>query len=376
MKVLYAATVYSHFCEFHLPYMKEFKERGYEVHVVGHDNLGEKNGLKLQNVDKNYDIPFTRSPLTTDNLKAYKQLKEIIKKEKYDIIVCNTPMGGILTRLAARKLRKNGTKVYYIAHGFHFYSDAPKKNWLVFYPIEKFFGYLTDELITITKEDFDLASKKFKCPVSRIHGIGVDANRYFAVDTLEKAELRKQMGYNESQKLILCIGEFNDNKNQIMAVDMMKDVAVKYPDALLLFAGTGPNKEMLEAKIKEYAIEKNIEFLGYCTHLQDYQHIVDMVISCSKREGLPLNIVESMLSKNPVVVASNRGHRELVKNGQNGYVVPVGDSSSMAKHIIEIFDDSEKSEAFGNKGNEMAQLYTCQNVKNELIKIFFDEEKQ
>ncbi|MFR8625105.1 MAG: glycosyltransferase [Ruminococcus sp.] len=74
-----------------------------------------------------------------NNIIAYKQLKKIIDEGHYDVVHCNTPMGGIVTRLAARNARKHGTKVYYTAHGFHFYKGAPKKNWIVFYPIEKFF---------------------------------------------------------------------------------------------------------------------------------------------------------------------------------------------------------------------------------------------
>ena len=130
-----------------------------EVHVAARDNLAEKNGLKLDFAEKVFDVPFSRSPKSKDNIKAYKQLKKIIDEGQYDVIHCNTPMGGIVTRLAARKARKNGTKVFYTAHGFHFYKGAPKKNWIVFYPIEKFFAnHYTDKLITITNEDYDLAN--------------------------------------------------------------------------------------------------------------------------------------------------------------------------------------------------------------------------
>ena len=131
MKVLLTATVQSHICQFHKPLVEVLHTHGCEVHVAARDNLAEKNGLKLDFVDKIYNVPFSRSPKSLDNMKAYKVLKEIIQKENYDVIHCNTPMGGIVTRLAARKARKNGTKVYYTAHGFHFYKGAPKKNWII-----------------------------------------------------------------------------------------------------------------------------------------------------------------------------------------------------------------------------------------------------
>lgn len=156
MKVLLTATVQSHICQFHKPLAEVLHEHGCEVHVAARDNLAEKNGLKLDFVDKVFNVPFARSPKSLDNIKAYRQLKKIIDEGGYDVIHCNTPMGGVVTRLAARKARKKGTKVFYTAYGFHFYQGAPKKNWIVFYPIEKFFSRLTDKLITITAEDYKI----------------------------------------------------------------------------------------------------------------------------------------------------------------------------------------------------------------------------
>lgn len=370
MKVLLTATVQSHICQFHRPLVEVLHAHGCEVHVAARDNLAEKNGLKLDFVEKVFDVPFSRSPKSPDNIKAYKQLKKIIDNCHYDVIHCNTPMGGIVTRLAARKVRKHGTKVYYTAHGFHFYQGAPKKNWIVFYPIEKFFSRLTDIIITITEEDYKLASKKFHCKIERIHGVGVDEKRYFPVDEETKRKLRKKMGYGEEQKIILCVGELLPNKNQIMAIHMMKEVVKQYSDAQLLLAGNGPEKENLEQEIVKCKLHNNVQMLGYCTHLQDYQHIADVAVSCSKREGLPLNIVEAMLSGTPVVASNNRGHRELIHDGENGFLVSVDDVLSMALRVIEIIKYKDKYKQVFQKAKEYALEYGFGNVKKELEKIY------
>ena len=75
---------------------------------------------------------------------------------------CQSPIGGVLTRLAFRKTRRDGTRVIYTAHGFHFYKGAPVYYWLTFYPIEKYLAKYTDTLITINDEDFERAKKKFE----------------------------------------------------------------------------------------------------------------------------------------------------------------------------------------------------------------------
>jgi len=369
-KVLLTATVQSHICQFHKPLAEVLHAHGYEVHVAARDNLAEKNSLRLDFVERVYDVPFARSPKSPDNLRAYRKLKGILEREHYDVIHCNTPMGGIVTRLAARKARKKGSKVYYTAHGFHFYQGAPKKNWLVFYPIEKLFSRCTDLLITITHEDYRLASEKFRCPVAHIHGVGVDEGRYYPVSREAVESLREELGFGPDRKILLCIGELLPNKNQAMAIRMMALVRKIYPDALLLLAGNGPKKDDLEQLTAELGLQENVRMLGYCTCLEKYQRIADVVVSCSKREGLPLNIVEAMLSGNPVVATQNRGHRELIQPGENGCLVDVNDEKAMAEQVLELLGDAHQRQRIGETACEFAKQYGFANVKRELERIY------
>lgn len=371
MKVLLTATVQSHICQFHKPLVKVLHEHGCEVHVAARDNLAEKNGLKLDFVDKVYDVPFARSPKSLDNLRAYKELKKIIEADKYDIIHCNTPMGGIVTRLAARKARKKGTRVIYTAHGFHFYEGAPKKNWIVFYPIEKLFSRITDTLITITHEDYRLASKKFHCKVAHMHGVGVDETRYTLISFADKANKKVEMGYNAEDRIILCVGELLPNKNQEMIIRAMTEITKKNPNAHLLLAGNGPEKNNLEKLIDSLGLEDRVTLLGYVTNLQDYQHISDGVVSCSKREGLPLNIVEGMLSGTPIVATINRGHKELICNGNTGYLVRVNDVDSIAKYVNKVLAGGNQIKELIANAYEYALDYGFGNVSKELDSIYF-----
>lgn len=369
-KVLLVATVQSHISQFHRPLAELLHLYGYEVHVAAKNNLAEKNGLKLDFADKVFDVPFSRSPKSKDNVLAYRVLKSILDREQYDVVHCNTPMGGVVTRLAARKARKKGTKIFYTAHGFHFYQGAPKKNWIVFYPIEKYLSRLTDVLITITQEDYKLAFKNFYCKVEYMHGVGVNSERYYPVDENEKNSLREKMGFTNSQKIILCIGELNSNKNQIMAIRMMHKVLEKYPDALLLLAGNGPKQQYLESLIISEKLQQNVKMIGYVTNLQDYQHIADAQVCCSKREGLPLNVIESMLSGNPVVATRNRGHKELIENAKTGFLVNIDDYETMATKIISLFSNNVLKSCIEKNALLFAQRYTFDSVKKELSRIY------
>lgn len=371
-KVLYVATVASHICQFHLPYLEMLQNKGVCVHVATRDNLAEKNGLQLKFADEYFNIPFERSPMDKRNIRAYKELKKLISDNKYDLIVCNTPMGGILTRLAARKSRKNGTKVIYIAHGFHFYKGASKKNWMVYYPIEKIFAKLCDMVITINKEDYEFARKHFKTDVRHIHGIGVDDNRYHAVEAEAKKELRAKIGLSSDDFAILCTGELNKNKNQEQLIRASAELADKIPNLKILLAGNGPNEQNLLNLIDDSKLKDTVVLLGYRTDLEKITPIVDLVVSCSRREGMPLNIIEAMLCKKPIVATYNRGHKELIKEGVNGFLVSPDSVLDMADRINGYYQDKNMMSNFGREGYEIAQNYTVRSVKKELIDLLLD----
>ena len=370
MKILYTATVLSHICQFHLPYLQMLQEQGHEVHVAAHDNLAVKNGLQLKYTDKFIEIPFARSPASPDNIKAYKQLKKLINAEHYDVILCNTPMGGIVTRLAAKKARKNGTKVIYMAHGFHFYKGASKKAWLVFYPIERYMARHCDVLVTINEEDYALAKAKFKnVKVEHIHGVGVRTERYHFATAEECAQMRNDEGLNADDFAILCTGELNANKDQktlICAAAKLKD---KIPNLKVLLAGNGPLEDELREQIKSLGLEGAVKMLGYRTDLENVVPAMDLIVSCSHREGLPLNIIEAMLCEKPLVASVNRGHTELIDNGVNGYLFSAGDVDTLADKIEEIYKNPDAMMTMGIAGYEKAQRYTVDSVKTEIEKI-------
>ena len=370
-KFLFVATVRSHIGQFHMPLIRALKAEGHTVHAAYRDNSADKKGLDLSAIDRVFEVPFERSPYKPGNLLAYRKLKAILDKGDYDIIHCHTPMGAVITRLAAGRARKRGAKVFYTAHGFHFYQGASKKNWLTYYPVERMLARRTDKLITINEEDFLLADTRFACKAERIHGVGVDTSRYFTVSAEEAAALKIQYGFSEEDRLILCVGELLPNKNQKQIIRSMPAIIREVPTAKLLLAGNGSNRENLEALVTELGLEEHVTFLGYCTVLQDYQRFVDVGVSCSIREGLGVNLIEAMLNRNPVVGTRNRGHNELIREGENGYLVDVGDTDSLAQAVICLLLDPALRQKLGERGSEIAQGYSVTRVKDELKEIYF-----
>lgn len=368
--VLLTATVQSHIAQFHRPLADVLHENGYEIHVAAKNNLGEKNGLKLDFADKVFDVPFSRSPKSIDNIKAYFRLKEILSNNSYEVIHCNTPVGGIITRLAAMNARKHGTKVFYTAHGFHFYKGAPKKNWIVFYPIEKLMARFCDTLITITKEDYQLARRKLHTNVEYIHGVGVYTERYHAADETEQLMLRKKENLRAEDFVILCTGELNQNKNQATLIATASKLKEDIPHLKVLLAGNGPLGKKLQEQINILHLEETVKLIGYRSDLENITPAVDLVVSCSFREGLPLNIIEAMLCKKAVVVSKNRGHEELVRNGFNGYIVSPDNIKEYCERIIQLCNNRILLSEMGDNAYRTGKLYTTDIVKQEFVKIY------
>jgi glycosyltransferase EpsD len=365
-RILFCATVDFHFRAFHLPYLKWFKEQGWEVHIAS------SGKLDLPYVDKKYDIPIQRSPIHKTNLSAYKQLKEIINKNQYKIIHCHTPMGGVLTRLAARGARKKGAKVIYTAHGFHFCKGAPLANWLLYYPIEKVLSKYTDTLITINQEDYQLAKKRrFKAgSIEHVHGVGVNTEKFQPVNASEKSQLRKQYGYKDDEFLMFYAAEFNKNKNQqllIRSLELMKD---QVPNAKLLLAGEGPLIRECQELSDQLGVEMMIDFLGYRKDIDSLLKMCDCAVGSSIREGLPVNIMEAMACGLPVVASVNRGHSELIDEGSNGYLIAADNLEIISSRLIKLSQDRQLCQQMGTASQEKIKNYSYSKVLSELIVIY------
>ena len=313
-KVLFTATVDSHILAFHTPFLKLFKENGYEVHVATN---GDE---KISYCDKKIKIHFERSPFKLNNLKAIRELKKVIDGEKYDIIHTHTPMGSVVTRLAAKSARKKyHTKVIYTAHGFHFYKGAPLINWLLFYPVEWFLAKYTDTLITINQEDYELAKKRFskRCrDIEYVPGVGIDDEKFnFKMTKKECHELRASLGLKDDDIVMIYPAELNKNKNQILLINAMEELVKEHKNIHLLLPGRDSYNGYYQRVTEEKGLSDNIHFLGFRNDIPRLLKISDLAVSSSLREGLPVNILEAMYVGLPVVSVDAIGARVLIEDG-------------------------------------------------------------
>lgn len=379
-KALVLASVASMIDQFNMPNIRLLKELGYEVDVACNFLKGSTcSDEKVAALKKTlaemgvqcYQIDFARNVLDIiQNIKAYSQTKRIIKEGKYDMIHSHSPIGGLLSRLAARKQRKLGTKVIYTAHGFHFYKGAPLLNWLLFYPIEKIASRWTDVLITINQEDFAFAKKKMKAKeVIYVPGVGINTLTFKPSDNVEtlRKQKRKELGLTEESIVLMSVGELNKNKNHevmIRAMAQLMDKNVHY-----VIAGRGALKEHLEALAEELGAGKQLHLLGFRTDVRDLFKTADVFAHPSFREGLSVAVMEAMASALPIICTSIRGNTDLIDDGKGGYLFNPSDVEGAYLALRKIVGNNNRSE-MGAYNMKKAESLDVQVVMDKMRKIY------
>lgn len=305
-------------------------------------------------------IPFSRSPFSKSNLKAYKMLKHLVEAEHYDIVHTHTPNASMLARLACRKLRKKGTRVFYTAHGFHFFKGAPFKNWLIYYPIEKLCARFTDVLITINTEDYALAQKKMHAKkICYVPGVGIDLSKIQNIEC-NREELRKSMGVPEDCIMLLSIGELNTNKNHQVAVKALAKLNNK--NVHYAIAGIGDQKDNLLELAKNLGVDNQIHLLGYRTDALKLYRGADVFVFPSFREGLSVSMMEAMCCGLAVICSDIRGNRDLIKDDMGGYLCSTNELDSFVNAIKSLLNDEKLRKEMGNYNQIAIQKFSNKQV--------------
>lgn len=391
-KALIVASVASMIDQFIIPSIKLLQSMGYEVDVATNFEKGStcttekiselKNKLYDMGVDA-FQIDFDRK---ITNLKgivtAIKQLNEVVKGirlpirnerkheiREYSFIHCHSPIGGVVARLVARK---NNIKSIYTAHGFHFYKSAPIKNWLIFYPVEWLFSWITDVLITINREDY-LRSKKHLHAKNIFYmpGVGIDISRFDFKNSIREQK-REELGFSHDDIVILSVGELNDNKNHRIIIDALGNLVFSnstiYNHIHYVIAGKGELLEDLQKLAELKGIQKQIHLLGFRTDVAELLQAADIFALPSKREGLNVSLMEAIVSGKYCLASDIRGNQDLIIDGQIGALIESSDLNGWRNAISIVKNQSYNMS--DTKRKEIVEIISSENINNCLRKIY------
>ena len=308
-------------------------------------------------------ISIHTNPFNRNNLAAYQKLLNIIDRYHIEAVMCSTPIGGALARLAAKK--KHIRPVLYEAHGFLFFKGAPLINRTVYKWEELILAHDTDTLITITDEDYRAAQKfhlRSGTAPYLVHGAGVNVGVQVDIDRVKK---RESLGLPADAFVIVSAGELNKNKNTQVIVRALKDV----PKAHYVACGVGPEEKNLLALAKLLGVEDRFHLLGYRTDMPEILAAADVFTIMSFREGMPRALLEAMDMGLPCVGSNTRGIRDLIDN-DGGFLCEPKDADAFAKAFNLLRSDAALRERMGKHNKTKVQDYSAEVVRKELYDIY------
>ena len=309
MKILYVTTIGATM-GFFKNIIRELIDEGNTVDIATNESDSKVPDCYREWGCEIFQISCTRSPFNKGTLFAIKEIRDIASRGKYDIVHCHTPIASLCTRIACQPLRKQGLKVIYTAHGFHFYKNAPYINGLVYYPAEWICSFLTDVLITINKEDYSRAKKHMHAKkVEYVPGVGIDVD-FFKNTSVDRNKKREEIGVPKDAFLVLSVGELNTNKNHELVI---REIA-KRGDSNIHYAiaGQGELKDYLIGLSKELGVENQIHLLGYRNDCNELYKICDLYVLPSLREGLNVSLMEAKASGCKLKASEIRGNTDIL----------------------------------------------------------------
>lgn len=380
-KALQLASVASMIDQFNIPNIEILQSLGYTVDVVADfTNPGTITRERAENLRKRltdinvkvFDIEIPRSLNPRAIVAAYQMVNKLLDDRHYDLLHCHSPIGGVIARQAAKEKRKDGLKVIYTAHGFHFFDGAPLKNWLIFYPIEKHFSRYTDILITINKEDYKRADEKFYAKKTvYIPGVGVDSEK-FAICKVNKIAKRKELGVKESDFLLLSVGELSERKNQKVIIDalhQMKELG-SIGNIVYLAVGKGNQEQEFKRLIREYGLETHVRLLGFRTDINELCETVDCFVHPSIREGLGIAPLEAMAAGLPLISAAVNGIKDYTEDGVSGCCIAPTDVNAMVTAITRMHDDDEFRISCAANNFKIAKTFDIKNTERIMFEVY------
>lgn len=313
---------------------------------------------------------LVRDPDLWNDLKAFVQLYFFIRKGHYDIVHTHSSKAGILGRWAA--WLAGVPHILHSPHGHIFYGYYSAFVTRIFIGMEWLTSKITEKIITLTqieKEDH----LKFKiAPAAKFVPIysGIDIE-HFSERVVDRAKVRKALGVSEKAPLIGSVARLDPVKGNRYVVESIPEVLRRFPEAVLLLVGDGSERGFLEQRVRDLGISGHVKFLGFRDDVADLLHTIDVFVLASVNEGMGRVLLEAMACRKPVIATRTGSIPEIVRDGENGMLVPVSDAAALSRAMVELFSNAEKAAGMAQKGKEfVSEVFSTRYMVQCVEKLY------
>lgn len=359
-KALFTASTYSHIAHFHRPYLRALSGQGWTVDVAC---AGER--LDIPEARRIIHLPLEKSMVSPANFRAAAMLRREIKAEKYDLVSAHTSLAAFFTRLAAKGL---DTAVVNTCHGYLFDENTPLAKRRVLLAAEQLTAGRTDLLLTMNRQDGDIARRyRLGKRLGSIPGVGVGFSRLDAAPMEAGEALRLEWEIPRDAFVLLYPAEFSKRKSQ---KTLLRALTLLPERAYLLLPGGGALLEECKTLARQLGVEDRVRFPGHVGDMGPWYRAADCAVTASRSEGLPFNVMEAMYAGLPVVASHVKGHEDLVREGETGFLFPWDDAGACARYIRELMEDSALAKEMGRKGRESVERYRLERVLPQVLEAY------
>ena len=348
MKIIEIANVDFSLRHFVLPLMRAIRARGHEVVGVSADGplLADvrAEGFRVE------IAPFVRRISPLAQFRAFRALVALLRRERPDIVHGHMPISGFLARLAAHVA--GVPRIAYTCHGFLFNQPGPLPRRLASFLLEWSAGRLTDVFLTVSEEEAADARRLAISAHATCVGNGRDP-ALFHPDLSARHRIRAEFGVPEDRVVIVAISRLVRHKGYAELLAAMERV----PTAELWVVGerlATDRGEDLGPLLAAAAARSAVRRIGYRRDIPAILAAADIFALPSQFEGLPMSIIEAMLTSLPVVSTTIRGPREQVVDGETGFLVPPFTVAPLAEALNTLVADPVLRTTMGEAGRRRA----------------------
>jgi glycosyltransferase involved in cell wall biosynthesis len=343
----------------HVSYLAEgLADRGYDTTLVagtlarGEDSMAfvaEDRGIEIVKVDA-----LSREISPVRDAIAVVRLAQMIRRQRPQILHTHTAKAGAVGRLAALLAGKARPPI--IVHTFHGHVlrgyFGPLKT-TAFRVLERWLAKSTTALVAVSPQVRDDLVQLGVAPAEKFHVVrlGIELERR-AASAGDRAETRRLLGVPPDRFVVGWVGRMTGVKNTDDVLEALRLLRERGVDATLLMVGDGPDREHVETRANSLGIVRHCLFLGYQRDVAPWYGAIDAFVLPSVNEGTPVVVMEALAAGRPVVATRVGGVPDVVREGEDGFLVEVGDRDGLAERLARLAQDPALRDRMGAAGRE------------------------
>jgi glycosyltransferase involved in cell wall biosynthesis len=343
-------------------YFSYLQRQGYEVHVVCSPGAYVKGDMVTDKGVVVKAIPFPPRYTPILDLKVLLQLLRHLRQQRYDIVHTHTVKPGLLGRVAARLA---GTPiVIHTVHGFHYWDDMSEVENRVFVWLERFAARFCDLLLSQNQEDIEFAIRERICSPDKIRflGNGIDITRFRpdAINPDVAIAKRRELGIAPDEMLVGMIGRMVRLKGYFDYMQAARILHQRGERIKFLAIGAAQDKTTAISPpelINQYGLQDCMQFLGTRQDIPELMAAMDAVVLASYAEGIPRVLIEAAALGKPCVGTDVRGTREVIVEGETGYLVSPRNPAALADGISRLLADPARMHEMGQAARRRAETH-------------------